>query len=89
MGTHFEFIGNDDHARRRRRNDLLAQQRAAAALDEAEIRRDLVGAVYGQIELRRLVQGRQRHTDPLGIPPRGVGGRNAHDLEAVTHALSE
>ena len=84
----FRFIGNDDHARRCGRDDLLPQQRTAAALDEAEIGRDLVGAVHRQIKLGRLVQCRQRHADPLGVAPRRIGGRNAHDLEAGAHALA-
>ena len=83
------FIGDDDHARRCRGHDLLPQQCAAAALDEAEVGRDLVGAVDRQVKLRRLVQCRQRHADPLGIAPGRVGGRDTNDLQAGTDALAE
>ena len=89
VGDPFQFIGDDDHARRRGRHDLLPQQCAAATLDEAEIGPDLVGAVDRQVKLRRLVQCRQRHADPLGIAPGRVGGWDTNDLQAGTDALAE
>ena len=76
-GRHpFDFVGDHDHSRGRRGNDLFAQQRAAAALDQGQIRRDLIGAVDGQIEFRRLVERGQRNAKPLGLrrgSPREVG----------------
>ena len=42
------------------RDDLLPQQRAAAALDQAQVGRDLVGAIDGEVERGRLVERGQR-----------------------------
>ena len=61
------LVGNHDHALRRRRDDLLAQQRAAAALDQAQLVVDLVGAVDGQVEIRLVVERRQRDAEALGL----------------------
>src|SRR2546429_2085862 len=49
------------------RNDFFAQQRAAAAFDQAQIGRDLVGAVDGEIELRRFLERGQWNPEPLGL----------------------
>ena len=76
------FVGNDDHARRRRRDDLLAQQRAAAALDEAEARADLVGAVDREVEFRRLVERGQADAEFAAECCGALGGRNADDRQA-------
>ena len=63
-------VGDDDHAGRCRGNDLFAQQCAAAALDDGEVGGDLVGAVHREVELRRLVERRQRNAEPRRVRPR-------------------
>jgi len=78
----FRFIHDDDHAGRGRGDDLLSQQRAPTALDQAEIRRDLVGAVDGEIELRRLVEVGERHAQPLGVAASRFGCGHADHVEA-------
>src|SRR5262249_50980243 len=55
-GHELAVVGDDDHAGGSGGHDLLAQQGAATALDEGEVRRDLVGAVDGQVERGRLVE---------------------------------
>ena len=45
----------------------LAQQRAAAALDQVEVRVDLVSAVDGHVQVRVLVERGQRDAEPLGL----------------------
>ena len=77
----FRIVRNDDHLGRRGGDDLLAQQRAAAALYQCQVRRDLVGAVDGQIELRSLVERRQRDARLLGLGARCFRGRYRHDVE--------
>ena len=85
----FAPVGDHDHARGGRGDDLFPQQRAAAALDQAQIGRDLVGAVHGQIELRRLVERGQRNAAALGIGARGLRGRHRDDVEAGAHAFAD
>ena len=85
----FALVGDDDHAGGGRRHDLLAQERAAAALDEAEVGRDLVGAVDREVELGRLVERRQRHARAFGVGARRLRGRHADDVEPAAHALAE
>ena len=72
-----------------RRHDLFAQQRAAAALDQRQIGIDLVGAVDGQIELRRLVERRQRHAEFQAKRRGALGGRHADDLQPALDALGQ
>ena len=67
---------------RGRGDDLFAQQRAAAALDQVQVRVDLVGAVDGQVEFRRLVERRQRHAEFGAEAGRALGRRHADDLHA-------
>ena len=74
---------------RRGGDDLFAQQRAAAALDEAQLRVDLVGAVDGQVELRRLLQRRQRNAEACRLGARRFGGRHADDLKTGRDVLAE
>ena len=78
-------VGDDDHAPARRGDDLLAQERPAAALDQAQLVVELVGAVDGEVELRDLVERRERHAFALGLIPRRLGGRNRDDREAGPH----
>ena len=56
-------IGDHRHPLRGRGDDLLAQQRAAAALDQSQLRIDFVRSVDRQIELRKLVQRRERNAE--------------------------
>ena len=85
----FAAVGDHDHAGGGGGDDLLAQQRAAAALDQAQIRADLVGAVHGQVEpgvSSRVVSGMpQRVACGFGFPR----GRHRHDVEAAAHAFAE
>ena len=85
----FRFIGNDDHARGSRGHDLFPQQRAAAALDQAQIGGDLVGAVDGQIEFRRLVEAGQRHAQPLGVAASRFRRGHRDHVEAGADALGQ
>ena len=64
-------------------------KRAAAALDQSEIGPDLVGAIDGQIKLRRLIQRGERNAQALGLRARRLGSRHADDLAAVPHALRQ
>jgi hypothetical protein len=83
------IVGDDDHPARRRRHDLLAQQRAAAALDDGKAGADLVGAVDGEIELRGLVERRERHAEPLGVGAGRLRGRHPDDGEPGAHPRAE
>ena len=69
-------IGDDDHALGRDGDDLLAQQRAAAALDQAQLAVELVGAVDGEIEERRVVERGERDAErarpAAASPPRSA-----------------
>ena len=47
---HFGFVDDDDFALAGLRDDFLVEQGAAAALDEIELRIELVGAVDGEID---------------------------------------
>ena len=84
------FVGDHQHPfRRRSGDDLLAQQRAAAALDQAELRVDLVGAVDIEVELGLVVECHQRDAElarELGGPLRGG---HADDLEAAADLLGK
>ena len=76
---------DDDHlACARLRDELLAEQRAATALDEVELRVDLVGAVDRDVDLPRHVVGEQRDPDAPGLV-RGLDrGRHADDVGQLT-----
>ena len=89
MGDPFAPVGDHDHARGGRGNDLFPQQRAAAALDQAEIGPDLVGAVDGQIELRRFIERGQRDAAALGIGAGRLRRRHRNDVEAGPHAFAD
>ena len=88
-GNPFGFIDDDDHARGGRGDDLLPQQRSPTALDQAEVRRDLVGAVDGEIELRRLVEVGERHPQPLGVATSCFGCGHADHVEAGVNAFGQ
>ena len=60
VDDHDELLGAHLH-------HLLAQQRAAAALDQVEVRVDLVRAVDGDVEAAELVERRQRDAELLGL----------------------
>jgi phosphoglycolate phosphatase len=85
----FAVIGNHHHAGGRGGDDFLAQQRAPSSFDEGEIGRDLVGAVDGEIEFRRLVEGGERNAEALGMRVRDLRGRDADDVEPGAHARAE
>jgi hypothetical protein len=55
----FRFIGDHDHLRRCGSDDFLAQQRRTTAFDQRQVRRNLVGAVHGEIKRRGFVEGRE------------------------------
>src|SRR4051794_22279417 len=82
-------ISDDNHTRGGRCDNLLAQECTAAALDESEIRTDLIGAVHRQIELRRLVKRAQRDTSPRRIAAGRLRGRHPNDAEARADALAQ
>ena len=88
-GHPFRFVDDDDHAGRGRGDDLLPQQRAAAALDQAQIGGDLVGAVDGKIELRRLVERGERHAQPLGVAAGRLRRGHSDDVEPGVNALRQ
>ena len=83
------FIGNDDHAGGGRGDDLFPQQRAASALDQAQIVRDLVGTIDGEIELRRLVEAGERHAQPFGVAARPFRRGHRDHVEASADALGQ
>ena len=88
-GNPFGFIDDDDHSSGGRGDDLLSQQRSPTALDQAEIRRDLVGAVDGKIELRRLVEVGERHAQPLGVAASCFGCGHADHVEAGANPFGQ
>ncbi len=85
----FRVIGDDHHARGCRRDDLFPQQRSASALDQAQVGRDLVGAIDGEIELRHLVQGGERYGRTRGVVAGRLGGRHRDHVEPGAHALTQ
>src|SRR3974390_2600672 len=85
----FAFVANHDHPRRRGRDDLLPQQRSAAAFYQREIRRDLVGAVDGEIERRRFVERGQRNAARNGLLVRGFRRRHRDNVEHAAPAFAE
>ena len=82
-------VGDDDHALARGGDDLLPQESPAAALDQAQVVVELVGAVDRQVEVGRLVEGRQGNALALRLVAGRLGGGNAHDLQAAPHALAD
>ncbi len=83
------MVGDHDHARRGRRNDLLAQQRSPAPFDQAQVRRDLVGAIDRKIELRHLVECGEHDAKPLGLRAGGVGGRDCLHLQPAPDPFTQ
>ena len=83
------LVGDHDHARRRGRDDLLAQQRPAAALDEAEFRPDLVGAVDGEVEFGRFVEGGKLDAEFGAECGRALRRRHADDRHAAGDLFGE
>ena len=83
------LVGDHHHAVGRGGDDLLAQQRAAAALDQPKLIVDLVGAIDGEIEMRRLVERGERDVEPLGLGARRIGGGDAEHVQALADALAE
>ena len=85
----FGIISNYHHAGGRRRHNLLAQQRAPAALDQAQARADLVGAVDREVEFRRFIQGRQRNSMGVCLRPRRLRGRNADNRQPAPYPFGQ
>ena len=54
---HLGGVGDDETPRGRLPHQLLAQQGGPAALDQGEAGPDLVGAVHGQVDAGRVLQG--------------------------------
>ena len=79
--THFEFVGDHDHAIRRRGDDLFAQQRAAAALDDIERRIDFIGAIDGQIEPVDVVERGQLDAASYRVGAGRFRGRHADHVK--------
>src|SRR5690606_38770849 len=69
--------GDDEAAGARLPDQLLSQQGRAAALDEREAGADLVGAVDGQVDARRVLQGGQRQPQLPRQFGGGLRGRHA------------
>ena len=88
-GDDLAAVGDHHHRRGGAGDDLLTQQRPAAALDQGEVRPDLVGAVDGEVELGLLVERRQRDAEPLGQRPGGLGGRHAAHGKAGAHPRAQ
>src|SRR6266566_2335492 len=65
------------------------EQRAASPLDQRQVRSDLVGTVDREVEFGRLVEGRQRQPQPLGVGAGGPGGRHPDDVEPGAHAIRQ
>ncbi len=65
------------------------KQRPAAALDQVQIRRDLVGAVDGQVQFGRLVERGQCDAEPLCLHARGLRRRNGRYFEPGPNALAQ
>ena len=74
---------------RRRRDDLFAQQRPAAALDQGELRIDLVGAVDGEVEFRHFVERGERHAEFAAKRCGALRRRHAHDRHAGRDLLGQ
>jgi hypothetical protein len=58
-------------------------------LDSFEIRIDFIGSVHGKVEPIDLLQRDERYPAALGVSTRRFRGRNANNLEASLHTLSE
>jgi len=78
----FAIVGDDHHLIGRGRHDLLAQQRTASALDQPQLIVDLIGAIDGEMQVRRVVERGQRNAKPLGLRTRRLGCRHAKHLES-------
>ena len=66
LRRHFGFIDDDDFALAGLRDDFLVEQGATAALDEIELRIDLVGSVDGEIDGGRAFGIDQRKSGGFG-----------------------
>jgi phosphoglycolate phosphatase len=85
----FGVIGNHEHAGGGRGDDLLTQQRAPTPFDQTQVGRDLVSAVDGEIEFRRVVEGGQRNGKALGVRAGCLRSGHPDDVEPGAHALGE
>src|SRR5690606_483276 len=74
---HLGGVGDDEAAGRGLPDQLLAQQGRAAALDQGQARPDLVGAVDGQVDARRILEGGKRQAELAGQVGGGLGGGGA------------
>lgn len=70
-GDQLRLVDDADKPVRDQLDHLLAQQRAAAALDEVELRVDLVGAVDGEVEARDGVERGEGDVEACGVVVRG------------------
>jgi hypothetical protein len=68
-------------------NDLLTQQSAAAALDKVELRVNLVGAVYGQVDGPHLIQIPQRETQSACLVLGLMGDWNTKQVSDLAAAM--
>jgi hypothetical protein len=82
------LVDDDDEPIAGALDHLLPEQRPAAALDEVEVRVDLVGAVDGEADAgaRGGVERKQRDPDAGGVGLRLEGGGNAGDPGQRAHA---
>jgi hypothetical protein len=85
----FRGVGDHNHPRGSRRHDLLAQQRSAPALDQGQVRGNLVGAVNREVELGRIVERGQLDAAFFRLRARRLGGRHRDHVEAGAHALAQ
>ena len=70
----FRRLGHHHESPRGADDDLLAQQRAATALDQAQRRVDLIGAVEGEVELDACRRARRSRCRPP-VPARACARR--------------
>ena len=87
--THFELVSDHDHLGRGCGHDLLAQQRPTAALDQAQIGRDLIGAVNSEVKFGSLIEGGQRDPRPFGLRAGCFRGRHRGYFEPGANTLAQ
>ena len=56
---------------------------------QAQVRRNLVGAIDGQVQLGRLIERGEWDAKMLGIDARRLRGRNADHVEAGTDSFGQ
>src|SRR6516164_4813021 len=83
------FVRDDHQALGCRRDDLLPQQRAPVTLNQRKRPEfDLIGPIYGEVQLRALGKARQRNAQVPRVRGRLLGRWNAGDAQAISGDLA-